>query len=157
MKKKKIFKIYLITAILDQIIKCIIAFNMKVGDTITVIPKFFKINYLQNTGAAFSSFQGMRYILIIISLIIFFVIINYIKKNDIKNKIEGISLGLIMGGLIGNLIDRIIYGFVIDYLSFTIFGYSFAVFNLADSFIVIGVFLLLFDIFKEDILKKYNK
>ena len=145
MKKKRIFQIYLISFIIDQIIKCIIKFNMKINDEIVIIKDFFKINYLQNDGAAFSSFQGQRYLLIIVSLFIFLMIVKYIKNNDVNKKLEVVSLGLIMGGLVGNLIDRIIYGSVIDYLSFKIFNYNFPVFNLADSFIVIGVILLIIE------------
>ena len=151
MRKSKIFSIYIFTFIIDLIVKLIVKFNMKVGDTISIIPHFFKIEYLQNTGAAFSSFEGGRYVLIGISLIIYFLLINYIKKNEISRKIEIIALGLILGGLVGNLIDRIFYGYVIDYLSFEIFGYSFAVFNLADSFIVISVILLIIDMILVEI------
>lgn len=145
MKKSKLFSIYIFTFLLDLVIKLIIKFNMKVEDSFIVIPNFFKINYLQNTGAAFSSFEGMRYVFIIVSIVIFLLLIKYIKNTDIKRKFEIVSLGMILGGLVGNLIDRIFYGYVIDYLSFTIFGYSFAVFNLADSFIVIGVILFIID------------
>lgn len=145
MKKSRIFRIYLVTCIIDQIVKLIIKFNMKVGDTISIIPNFFNIEYLHNSGAAFSSFEGMRFVLVVISLVIFISMIKYIKKNDISKKVEIISFGMILGGLVGNLIDRVFYGYVIDYLAFTIFGYSFAVFNLADSFIVIGVISLAID------------
>lgn len=151
MRKSKIFSIYIFTFIIDLIVKLIVKFNMKVGDTISIIPHFFKIEYLQNTGAAFSSFEGGRYVLIGISLIIYLLLINYIKKNEISRKIEIVALGLILGGLVGNLIDRIFYGYVIDYLSFEIFGYSFAVFNLADSFIVISVILLIIDMILVEI------
>ena len=64
-------------------------------------------------------------------------------KNEIINKTEIISIGIILGGIVGNLIDRIVYGNVIDYLSFKLFGYDFAVFNFADIGIVVGVILLL--------------
>lgn len=154
MRKSNIFSIYIFTFIIDLVIKLIIKFNMKVGDTISIIPNFFKIEYLQNTGAAFSSFEGGRYILIAISIVIYFLLIRYIKKNDLSRKIEIISLGLLLGGLVGNLIDRIFYGYVIDYLSFNIFGYSFAVFNLADSFIVISVILLIIDMILVEIEKR---
>lgn len=150
MKKDKIYQICAVSLILDQVIKVLVTSNMKVGSSITIIPRFFEIYYLQNKGAAFSSFQGMRYILILISFIIFIGLIKHIKSNKITKKVEIISLGMIMGGLVGNLIDRILYGYVIDYLSFTFFGYSFAVFNLADSLIVIGVILLAIDIIRSD-------
>ena len=65
------------------------------------------------------------------------------------NKFETITYGLLLGGIYGNLIDRILYGYVIDYLDFTIFGYNFAVFNLADILIVGTIFLLLINSFKK--------
>lgn len=157
MKKSKIFSIYIFTCLLDQLIKLVIKFNMKVEDSFIVIPNFFKINYLQNTGAAFSSFEGMRYVFIIVSIVIFLLLIKYIKNTDIKRKFEIVSLGMILVGLVGNLIDRIFYGYVIDYLSFTIFGYSFAVFNLADSFIVIGVILFIIDMIMIELEKRKIK
>ena len=151
MKKNKIFQICAVGLIIDQFIKFLVTYNMKLGSIITIIPNFFEIYYLQNKGAAFSSFQGMRYVLILVSLIIFFGMLIHIKNTNITNKVEIISLGFIMGGLIGNLIDRILYSYVIDYLSFTFFGYSFAVFNFADSLIVIGVILLVIEIIRSDI------
>ena len=57
---------------------------------------------------------------------------------------ESFCYALIVGGAIGNLIDRVIYGYVIDFFDFTLFGYEMAIFNVADIFIVLGVFLLLF-------------
>ena len=64
------------------------------------------------------------------------------NKEEI-NKIESISYGMIIGGIIGNLFDRIIYSYVIDFLDFRIFGYHYPVFNLADSFIVIGIIMMI--------------
>ena len=154
MKKEKIWSICAVSIMIDQFIKVIISLNMKLDTKLTVIPNFFSIYYLHNDGAAFSSFSGMRYILILISLIIFFVFARHIKNNKIEKKVEIVALGFILGGLVGNLIDRILYGYVIDYLSFKIFNYSFAVFNFADSLIVIGTFLLIIDIIKNDFKKK---
>lgn len=156
MKKKLIWVIIVISTLLDQIIKCVVSFNMNVDDKISLIPNFFEIYYLQNKGAAFSSFVGMRFFLIFISIGVFLILLNYINKTKNIKKIELISLGMIMGGLVGNLIDRIIYGYVIDYLSFTIFNYSFAVFNLADSLIVIGVFCLFISLIIDEFLKREN-
>lgn len=154
MKKEKIWSICAVSIMIDQFIKVIISLNMKLDTKLTVIPNFFSIYYLHNDGAAFSSFSGMRYILILIGLIIFFVFARHIKNNKIEKKVEIVALGFILGGLVGNLIDRILYGYVIDYLSFKIFNYSFAVFNFADSLIVIGTFLLIIDIIKNDFKKK---
>ena len=69
-------------------------------------------------------------------------IILYIYKNKPKSLIEKIGYSMILGGAIGNFLDRVIYGYVIDFLDFNIFGYEYPIFNLADSFILIGVILL---------------
>ena len=142
MKKISIYIICTIWLIIDQIIKGIVVSYLNVGEKINVISNFFKINYLQNEGAAFSSFTGMRVLLIFITVIAFYMIASYIKKNEITSKLEVISWGMILGGILGNLIDRVSQRFVIDYLSFTIFGYPFAVFNFADIGIVVGIFIL---------------
>ena len=85
-------------------------------------------------------------------------LISYIKKNNIQNKLELVSISLIIGGSLGNLMDRVIRGYVIDFLDFKIFNYNFPIFNLADTFIVIGVILLLLkEIRKENNLDSRNK
>lgn len=143
MKKISIYIICTIWLVIDQIIKNIVISYLNVGEKITIISNLFQINYLQNEGAAFSSFTGMRVLLILITITAFYMIASYIKKNEITSKLEIISLGIILGGILGNLIDRVSFGYVIDYLSFTIFGYQFAVFNFADIGIVVGIFLLI--------------
>lgn len=141
MKKDSIYSICVLEIIIDQIVKLLIMTKMKVNEIITIIPNFFRLYYLRNDGAAFSSFSGKKYLLIMVGMIVFFILVNYIKKNKITNKLEILSLGMIMGGLVGNLIDRLLYGYVIDYLSFTFLGYSFAIFNIADIGIVIGTII----------------
>ena len=71
-------------------------------------------------------------------------------RNKKLNKFESINYGLLTGGIIGNLLDRIIYGYVIDFLDFNIIGYNYPIFNLADSFIVISIILIIFNEFKGD-------
>lgn len=157
MKKQKIYNICVWTLLIDQIVKIVITLNMELNQMITVIPSFFNIYYVKNTGAAFSILEGKRYLLIFFAIVVFFGLKQYIAKNKIKSKLEILGLGLIMGGLVGNLVDRLLYGYVIDYLSFDIFKYSFPVFNIADMSIVIGLLLVIIDIIKSESLNKRKK
>lgn len=139
---KKVYIFALISLIIDQIVKILISNYLILGQTIKIINNFFYLTYVQNKGAAFSILIGYRYILIIITFIFLYYLHKCIKKQKSFNKLEIISYGLLFGGIIGNLIDRIIYGYVIDYFDFMIFNYNFPIFNLADSFIVIGCIIL---------------
>ena len=155
MKNKKfIYTIAMGFMLLDQLIKLIITANMNLHDEISIIPNFFSLYYIKNTGAAFSIFGNKTLFLIIISLICLIVLKNYIKKLKSVTNLSIISLGLMTGGIIGNLFDRILYKSVIDYLSFNFFGYSFPVFNLADIGITVGAALLILDLIIEDKKKK---
>lgn len=129
--------------IIDIISKLVVSNLMSVNDSIIVIKDFFYITYVRNTGAAWSIFSGKTLGLVIISLIIISFIVYYVGKNKPKSKIEVLGYSMILGGAIGNLLDRIVYGYVIDFFDFYIFGYSYPIFNLADSFIFIGVVLLI--------------
>lgn len=156
--RENIYKITSIILMLDQFIKIIINRYISLGSSVPVIPNFFSIMNLKNTGAAFSILEDSTVFLVIISVIVIVLLDRSIKKISKFEVLEEISLGLIMGGIFGNLIDRIIHHGVIDYLSFRIFNYNFPVFNLADMTIVIGVGLLLIsmilDTRKEESKKK---
>lgn len=152
-KREKIYQITTILLMIDQAIKLLIDSKMKLFQEITIIPNFFSIHYVKNTGAAFSILQNNTLILTIISVVVVILLDQYIKKEEKKlGQRDIVSFGIIMGGIFGNLIDRIIHHGVIDYLSFQFFNYEFPVFNFADICIVIGVGLLIIDI----ILKEKN-
>ena len=137
-----IIYISILLLLIDQISKILVIKFLDINSGIELIKNFFYLTYTHNTGAAFSILTGQRLLLILIAVIILILIFNYIKKNKVEGKIEKIAFSLILGGALGNLIDRIIRGFVVDFLDFKIFGYNFPVFNLADTFIVVGVLLL---------------
>ena len=141
--RENIYKITAIILMLDQFIKILINKYLTLGSGVKVIPNFFSIIYLKNTGAAFSILKDSTILLVIISAIVVVLLDRYIKHEKEFTKLEEISLGLIMGGIFGNLIDRIIHHGVIDYFAFKIFTYDFPVFNLADMAITIGVGLLI--------------
>lgn len=135
--------------LIDLISKKIITESLYIGESIKIIKNFFNITYVRNTGAAFSILSEYTWLLVIVSLFIIFLIVYYISKNKPKNKIEYISYSMILGGAIGNLYDRVVYGYVIDFLDFNLFGYSYPIFNLSDSFIFIGVILLIIHIWRR--------
>lgn len=146
MFNKKYGFIYMaLLVIIDLVSKFLINQFMPLGSKITIIPGFFALLNVHNTGAAFSIFEGMTWILSIVSLVAGCFFIYYYLKNDL-NKLTFISLVLMTAGTFGNFYDRLFLSYVRDFLSFNIFGYPFAVFNLADSFLVIGVILLGLDI-----------
>lgn len=132
----------LILVCLDQIIKHIVELNMKLNSSINIINGFFDLTYVRNNGAAFSILENNRILLITVTIIALIGIFIYLKTKKI-NKLEIVTYSILIGGIIGNLIDRLLYGYVIDYLDFKIFNYNFPIFNLADTLIVIGAFLLI--------------
>lgn len=152
--KKNIYLIGFIVLLIDQLVKLIIKNVLSLNQEVIVIKNFFSIHYLQNEGAAFSIFQNKTLFLILTALICLVILIIYIQKENNLNKISTISLGLLLAGISGNLIDRLIYKKVIDFLSFTIFNYDFAVFNIADIAITTGALLLLINCIKEELTSK---
>lgn len=147
--KQKIYSIASIVIMVDLILKFIVSAKLVENDIIKVIPNFFSIYYLKNTGAAFSILQDSTAFLVILSALILLVLNNYIDKEKDLNKISEISLGMVIGGIFGNMIDRIINHSVTDFISFRMFNYNFPVFNIADIGITVGVFLLLISILKD--------
>ncbi|MBP3921071.1 MAG: signal peptidase II [Bacilli bacterium] len=142
---KKITIYSLIIFIIDQITKLIISFNMELNTSIPLIKNFFNISNVHNYGAAFSILYGNRILLISVSIIVLFAIYYFLLKTITNRKIDIIIYSLLVGGITGNLFDRIVYGYVIDYLDFKIFGYNFPIFNIADICIVISMIALIID------------
>lgn len=145
---KKIFIISFIILIIDIISKRLVIGNLATSESVSVIDNFFRITYAENTGVAFSLIEGYVGFIIMMTVIVIIMIFKYVKSNNI-NKYEEIGYSFILGGALGNLLDRVIYGYVIDFLDFNIFGYDFPIFNIADSFIVIGVLILGIISFRE--------
>lgn len=152
--KTKIYIIALIILVVDQLVKLIIKSSLHLHQELVIIKNFFSIHYLQNNGAAFSILQDKTLLLIIIAVLYIAIMVYYIKKENFGN-FSSIAIGFILGGILGNLIDRIIYSEVIDYLSLSIFGYNFPVFNIADVSITVGAFFLIIHYILEE--KKKNK
>ena len=132
--------ISLLAACLDQLVKFLVITNIKQENSITIINGFFYITYIKNSGAAWSILQNGRLFFIILTPVIMAVIYYYLYKAD--NQVLKLSLSLILGGAFGNFIDRLFRGSVIDFLEFHFGSYVFPIFNIADSFVVVGTCLL---------------
>lgn len=148
---KNVYIISLIVVIIDQFIKAVVSYNMHLYEVFPLFKGFLDINLVHNTGAAFSFLQGGRVLFIVIAIIVILLISMYINSNDDVDKKRIFIYSLLLGGIVGNLIDRIIHGYVIDYISVTIFNYKFPVFNFADSCIVIAVIIAFIYTIKEDL------
>ncbi|NLY09893.1 MAG: signal peptidase II [Tissierellia bacterium] len=131
--------------VLDQISKIKMVQILSLKDPIVIIPDFFKLTLVHNKGAAFGILQNQRVLFLIITVVADAAMVGGLVFYGKKlNRWERWALGAITGGAIGNAIDRIRFGYVVDFFSFTFFKkYNFAVFNVADAFIVVGVIVLL--------------
>ena len=118
--------------------------------SITIIPNFFNITYVENPGGAWSILSSNTFLLTIISAIVLIGLNIYLSKKEKYSKLEIISYGLIMPGVLGNFIDRLINNAVIDYLDFKIFNYNFPIFNFADILIVCGIAIMMLEILIEE-------
>ncbi len=139
--------------LIDQITKIAVDRSMVLFDSIPIIENFFHITYVRNRGAAFSFLSNASWRLpffITISIIAAFVILIAFRRLRDDQKLAHISLSMIFSGAVGNLIDRIRLGEVIDFLDAHWYRHHWPAFNVADSLICVGVFLLALDMILEE-------
>ena len=126
----------------DQITKYLVVANIPLYADVPVLPGIVQLTYVQNTGAAFSMFQGMQWLFLVIFLALTALIIyEYFKKPMPFTKLERWCIAAIYGGGLGNMIDRLRLGYVVDMIETQFI--TFPVFNVADCFITCGCILLL--------------
>ena len=135
--------------VLDQLTKIIVDRTMPLHHSIPIVDGFFSLTYVRNTGAAFGIFAGSHEVfrlpfLIGVSILAIGFILVMLKR--LRDDATGLvtALTFILGGAIGNLIDRVLHGEVIDFLDIYYSNYHWPAFNLADSFITVGVTITLF-------------
>lgn len=126
--------------VLDQIVKYLVRANIPLGGNVPFIPYLLDLTYVQNTGAAFSMLRSHTWVLTLTSAIVVVVMCALLVKGFFKNHLGLFSAALVLAGGMGNLIDRVVFGFVTDMFQTTFI--EFAVFNVADCCITIGVPLL---------------
>lgn len=150
MKKFKFILIIILAFVLDQVSKLIIMNNFRLNESVTVIKNFFRLTYSHNDGAAFGMFGGKTVFIVLISFIVLGYLLFELFYHKKRNLLVDVSMSFIVGGLLGNLFDRLWFGYVRDFLDFKVFNYDFAIFNLADTFIVVGAFIFLIGVVLEE-------
>lgn len=158
-KQAKIELIVLFAALaVDLITKALVAANIPLGGSVTVIPNFLYFTYIHNYAAAFGSRFGLDKLFGETGTTVFFIVLTFVAigffayfmyRNRGKSLVYRLAFALIIGGAIGNLVDRMAFGYVRDfvqivYFGLTIFGQtSFAIFNVADAALCVGVAMFL--------------
>ena len=152
---KRPLLIALSVLLLDRITKWAIARTIPLEDTINIIPGFFRLTHLENTGAAFSLFADssspFRTTLLIAFSVAALAVVFFLLWKDRSVFHSGtLALSLILGGAVGNLWDRVIDGEVTDFLDFYVGVHHWPPFNVADSAIVVGALLLFMRMLRKD-------
>ena len=127
-------------ALLDQVTKYLVRQKLITGH-ITIIPDFFDLCYVQNTGAAWGIMQGLNNWLVVLSVVMLGLLIVFRRSILQDTLIHRCATGLMIGGIVGNLVDRVKLGYVVDFLHFFWRDHHFPSFNVADSAICAGVAL----------------
>jgi signal peptidase II len=145
------FLISLGVILLDQFTKWLVNRSITLHDSVVLIPGFLKLTNVQNQGAAFGLFadstsQWRAASLILFSVIAMCIVTMLLWRNSHQITMTGLALSLILGGAAGNLWDRMMHGHVVDFLDFFVGSYHWPAFNVADSAIVVGAFVLMGEI-----------
>ncbi|MFB5191579.1 signal peptidase II [Alicyclobacillus fastidiosus] len=141
--------LYIVAAViyvLDQLVKWLIRANLPVFHEVTIIPGVVEFLHIQNTGGAFSIFPNQIWLFVLVAVVVVVAVV-FIERKYRPSILAQVGLGLLLGGAVGNMTDRIIQHSVTDYVYFSIV--HFAIFNLADAAIDVGVLLLLINSFRS--------
>ena len=132
--------------VLDQISKILISSYLSLGESLNLLP-FLNFTLIHNSGIAFSFFDDggniSRWLLVVVVSGILAYLLFLMYKITSKNRLELMSFILIISGGLGNLVDRVFLGYVVDFVHVFYQDYSFYVFNMADSYITVGIILYL--------------
>ena len=143
MRKAK-YGLILLIILVDQAVKAAVRGSFGPGESKDIIGSFFSLTYVQNTGAAFSMFRGMDWLLMAVPVLAIAFGIWYMEKHRDQHWTLYQSLALTIGGGLSNLIDRLVFGFVTDMFDF----HFWPVFNVADIAICTGCGILVIYILK---------
>ncbi|MDO1516412.1 signal peptidase II [Neisseria sp. MVDL18-041461] len=150
--KTKYWLLAIVAVILDQISKTAIFNRFEYTERLNIIPNFFDLTLVYNTGAAFSFLADaggwQKYFFLGLAVVISFYLARAIVKDDF-GAWGKLGAAMVIGGAFGNVIDRLIHGHVVDFLLFYWQNWHYPAFNIADSFICVGAVMLIIDGFKH--------
>ena len=134
--------------LIDQLTKLWVLSTFRLYESVPVIPGFFDLTYITNTGAAFGILAGDQNIwrqvfFVGMTLVAITVLCFAFRQYRDGGKLYVVAIGLVGGGALGNLVDRLRFGHVVDFLDFYIKGHHYPAFNVADSAITVGVSMFL--------------
>ena len=142
----------------DQLTKYFTVANIALYQDVPFLPGFLGLTYVQNPGAAFSSFEGMQWLFaLIFAVLTVFIVVEYVKKAMPFTKFERWCIAAIYGGGLGNMIDRVRFGYVVDMIETEFI--KFPVFNVADCFITCGCIAMMVSLifFNKEFWKEEKK
>ena len=149
-----VFAIMLGVIGLDQLTKALAVLYLQDIPTYPLWQDVLHFTFVKNPGAAFGMLKDARWVFMILSTVAIVGILYYLIKYRPKNLWLVVSLAMIAGGGAGNMIDRVLLGYVVDFIDFTLI--DFAVFNVADSFVTVGAGILIVYLVL-DIIRDYQK
>lgn len=136
------FFLILATLVIDQAAKTAVQTLMYLGESIPVLPPVFYLTYIMNPGAAFGLLANQKTLFVTVTVLLAAGVLLGYRKLPPDRFLLRYGLGLVLGGALGNLVDRLRFGRVVDFLDFRVWP----VFNLADTAIVIGACLLVWEL-----------
>ena len=134
----------------DQVTKRIVQTSMALQDSTPVLGDFFRLTYIHNSGAAFGLKIGPPFVHTAVSIVALFALIWLFRSVPSGNRIMRPALSMVLGGALGNIVDRVRMGMVADFFDVGIGTWRWPVFNVADSFVTIGILLIAFSYLRQD-------
>ena len=157
-RQRRRLGLFLIVAALvvtfDQLSKLWIRAHLALGESLPITGRLSLI-YIRNTGSAFGLLANQTFLIIIIGIASLLIVLLFLRYLSQVTTLSMVSIGLIWGGAVGNLIDRLHFGYVIDFIYFRLWGnFHWPAFNIADTAITIGVFVLIYSFHKSGVFSK---
>ncbi len=149
----KYFLLTLPLYFLDQITKWLALHYVTPDEPRIIVPEFFALVFVTNTGAAFGSFKNNNLFFVLLSFVALIFVVGLLVRPHARDVLRDVSLALLLAGVLGNLTDRLWHGHVIDFLLFDLhvpFASPFPAFNVADSCICVAVVFFIIHSFRQE-------